>query len=532
MSATSPLAIQTNSELNARLARRAEPRAGLVPAESAWERKLRAKLEQKPREAAPEQPASDRTPAKTGAKATAAAHKPAGKTSNPGAPSAGPEAKQSPDSPRAGDDAPQPTPEGQGADGAVEASAEAASGASVERPEDQGSEKSDDGESIKPDAQATANPEKGVGPVAADRPITIAELNAALATLDATVLPKGLLQDLGLLRGPGTARVAQLDQQSPGDQPAPADASAPQGATGSGEPPSLPLAPPQSAPPAADQRPSAEASKTGEREGNDASPATQATDSSARPATAPGERAARSKVAPSGPVATGVGNAAPEPKPAALSVIDRLEGLVGQSRPFVLEAAKGAAPAAGRTPVDESAFQAQVARGLGAAMQQDDGQVTLRLNPEQLGSLKIDVSVDRTDVSLRFEAGTRQTAELIDRALPDLRRSLEEKGLVVREASVHVSDAPEAAAREPVRHVPDHPPGWGSDGGGGAPGDTGGSMDSGGRGSAGWEGGEGSGWRQDRSAEAAASVEPARTAFGGIEQEWGDGIALRLNALA
>lgn len=112
------------------------------------------------------------------------------------------------------------------------------------------------------------------------------------------------------------------------------------------------------------------------------------------------------------------------------------------------ETAVGAA-ARGAEGADENvAFRAQVSRGLEAALRHDGGAVTLRLKPESLGALRIDLQVRGGEVAASFQSSTREAHELLSTQLSSLRASLEAKGLSVRAMEVQPPPAPSGAQND------------------------------------------------------------------------------------
>lgn len=85
---------------------------------------------------------------------------------------------------------------------------------------------------------------------------------------------------------------------------------------------------------------------------------------------------------------------------------------------------------------EERAFVSGVSRGLGAALQQKGGSLMIRLSPESLGSMRIHMTLDQGQVSVRMETISEQAQMLLARSLPALKESLESKGLTVREMQV------------------------------------------------------------------------------------------------
>ena len=106
----------------------------------------------------------------------------------------------------------------------------------------------------------------------------------------------------------------------------------------------------------------------------------------------------------------------------------------------------GAAGARDAEGSDESvAFRAQVSRGLEAALRHDGGAVTLRLKPDSLGALRIDLQVRGGEVAASFQSSSREAHELLSTQLSSLRASLEAKGLSVRAMEVQPPPAPNGA---------------------------------------------------------------------------------------
>jgi flagellar hook-length control protein FliK len=80
--------------------------------------------------------------------------------------------------------------------------------------------------------------------------------------------------------------------------------------------------------------------------------------------------------------------------------------------------------------------QAQIARGLAAALKQKGGVMTLRLNPEHLGSIKIDLTIEAGRVSAFFDAETDAARRILRDSVDDLRRSIEQTGLTAQRIEV------------------------------------------------------------------------------------------------
>lgn len=98
-----------------------------------------------------------------------------------------------------------------------------------------------------------------------------------------------------------------------------------------------------------------------------------------------------------------------------------------------------------RTPVadprsaDVSHFLKQVGKGIEQSLQ-DGRQLTLRLNPPELGALRIDVRMSADGVTARIEAQLPQTHSLLSDTLPQLRDSLQQQGMTISSLETSLSD--------------------------------------------------------------------------------------------
>ncbi|MCC5786564.1 MAG: flagellar hook-length control protein FliK [Phycisphaerales bacterium] len=91
---------------------------------------------------------------------------------------------------------------------------------------------------------------------------------------------------------------------------------------------------------------------------------------------------------------------------------------------------------------DTEKFVQQAQRGLAQALQRKDGEVTIRLHPEALGKLTVQVRVEASSVQARFEASTEAAREMLMSHTPALRAALESRGLEVQR--IEITLAPEA----------------------------------------------------------------------------------------
>jgi flagellar hook-length control protein FliK len=128
-------------------------------------------------------------------------------------------------------------------------------------------------------------------------------------------------------------------------------------------------------------------------------------------------------------------------------VLERAGAGSGPARPGLATAtatsARPSASGAGAAQGDDAV--SAVSRGLSAAVLQKGGSLTLRLTPESLGQVRIDMQLERGSVAVRLEAATAAAHELLDSTLTMLRSSLESKGLSVERLSVHLAPGASAA---------------------------------------------------------------------------------------
>ena len=88
----------------------------------------------------------------------------------------------------------------------------------------------------------------------------------------------------------------------------------------------------------------------------------------------------------------------------------------------------------------------QASRGLAVAMSRADGTVTLRLNPESLGFVRIRLEMSKGGIVARFEASTEQARQLLEQSSESLRASLEAKGWEASQVRVEILREADPAA--------------------------------------------------------------------------------------
>lgn len=138
----------------------------------------------------------------------------------------------------------------------------------------------------------------------------------------------------------------------------------------------------------------------------------------------------------------------------------------------------GAGP---RLTAQEAETQGQVARGLASALKAKDGEVTLRLTPDTLGTVRITLRIEDQQVRATIETSTLAARDLLSKGVESLRAGLERRGLEVdrlevRAAPEALPTAPPARSESGTGH--EQPPssrdfshGGGSGGGGDHPGE-------------------------------------------------------------
>lgn len=112
---------------------------------------------------------------------------------------------------------------------------------------------------------------------------------------------------------------------------------------------------------------------------------------------------------------------------------------------------------AGGTAKTMSAFRAQVAQGLSAALRRGRGDVTLRLTPKALGELRIELRVRDGAVDARLHPATHEARGLLERSVDTLRHALEARGL--RVGRIEIEHAPEGRDGSLEQHQDQDPGG-------------------------------------------------------------------------
>lgn len=86
--------------------------------------------------------------------------------------------------------------------------------------------------------------------------------------------------------------------------------------------------------------------------------------------------------------------------------------------------------------IDEERFSGRVLRGLSTMVNQRGGSLTMRLDPPELGQLRVQMTVMQGVVNAEFRASTPQAQQLLERNMALLRAALEGQGMTVERLTV------------------------------------------------------------------------------------------------
>jgi flagellar hook-length control protein FliK len=88
--------------------------------------------------------------------------------------------------------------------------------------------------------------------------------------------------------------------------------------------------------------------------------------------------------------------------------------------------------------IPESQIFDQVVTQISGSVNGESGRMVLRLQPAELGSLKLDLKIEGDRVQAHLHAQTHQVQEVLERNLPQLRSALAEQGLKIDQFLVNV----------------------------------------------------------------------------------------------
>jgi flagellar hook-length control protein FliK len=90
-------------------------------------------------------------------------------------------------------------------------------------------------------------------------------------------------------------------------------------------------------------------------------------------------------------------------------------------------------------PVPEGTVTDQIIAHFSANKRLESGSVNLKLYPQELGELRMEIKVDQDNVKAHIIAQSPQAQEMIDRHMPRLREALEQQGLHLQHIEVSVA---------------------------------------------------------------------------------------------
>jgi len=88
--------------------------------------------------------------------------------------------------------------------------------------------------------------------------------------------------------------------------------------------------------------------------------------------------------------------------------------------------------------IPESQIFDQVVTQISGSINGESGRMVLRLQPAELGSLKLELKIEGDRVQAHLHAQTHQVQEVLERNLPQLRSALAEQGLKIDQFLVNV----------------------------------------------------------------------------------------------
>jgi len=156
-----------------------------------------------------------------------------------------------------------------------------------------------------------------------------------------------------------------------------------------------------------------------------------AASANARSANAPVTVAAGATLSAAAKPSDAPGTRQPVPAPTTAPIAAASERKSGSDAHMPRFGAQKAGPSVPHTAAAErtaAMVASQAARGLAVALSRADGAVTLRLNPESLGFIRIKLEMGKGSVLARIEASTDAARHLLEQSSETLRASLEAKG--------------------------------------------------------------------------------------------------------
>ncbi len=108
----------------------------------------------------------------------------------------------------------------------------------------------------------------------------------------------------------------------------------------------------------------------------------------------------------------------------------------------------------GNAPQSAPDAGAGLVRGLNAMVNHSGGVMTMRLDPPELGQVRVQMTIAQGTVTAHFQPATAETQAILERSLPALRAALEAHGLAAERLTVQSAPQPAAPAREQAHDQP------------------------------------------------------------------------------
>ncbi len=121
------------------------------------------------------------------------------------------------------------------------------------------------------------------------------------------------------------------------------------------------------------------------------------------------------------------------------------------ARPANMSSPAPAAPGMFQTPsgllMQENQLLDQVARSINLQANGDRSQMTLRLHPEELGELRLELVMEKGGIKAHIQAQTAQVQEVLERHMPRLREAFAQQGLQLDDVEVSL-DSRQSGGRD------------------------------------------------------------------------------------
>ncbi len=112
------------------------------------------------------------------------------------------------------------------------------------------------------------------------------------------------------------------------------------------------------------------------------------------------------------------------------------------------------APFTGNAPQGPHDASAGLVRGFNAMVNHSGGVMTMRLEPPELGQVRVQMTIAQGTVTAHFQPATAEAQAILERTLPALRAALEAHGLAAERLTVQSAPQPAPSAREQAHDQP------------------------------------------------------------------------------